>query len=90
MTYFMASVDSIEDNTSFAKKNAASFPILADATKVMARAYGVLSSGGLAQRWTFYIDPQGIIQKIDKSVNPRTAGSQLVENLTALNVPRQH
>jgi peroxiredoxin Q/BCP len=87
VAYFMASVDSLQDNTTFAAKNDASFPILADPSKVMTNAYGVLSRGGFAQRWTFYIDPQGIIRQIDKRVNPRTAGSELVKNLKALNVP---
>jgi peroxiredoxin len=56
----------------------------------MAEAYGVLSGGGLARRWTFYIDPQGIIRQIDKTVNPRNAGTALVANLKALNVPPTH
>jgi peroxiredoxin Q/BCP len=86
----MASVDKLEDNTTFAQKNNASFPILADPSKVMAEAYGVLSGGGLARRWTFYIDPQGIIRQIDKAVNPRNAGTALVANLKALNVPPTH
>ena len=54
----------------------------------MSEAYGVLGSHGFANRWTFYIDAEGVIQKIDKNVNPRTAGTQLVANLEALNVPR--
>jgi peroxiredoxin Q/BCP len=83
----MASVDSLEDNSTFAAKNNASFPILADPDKVMTEAYGVLSGSGFAKRWTFYIDPQGIIRQIDKAVNPRTAGTTLVKNLKALNVP---
>jgi peroxiredoxin Q/BCP len=83
----MASVDSIEDNSTFASKNNASFPILADPAKVMTKAYDVLSGSGFARRWTFYIDQAGIIRQIDKSVNPRTAGKTLVKNLKALNVP---
>ncbi len=83
----MASVDSLEDNTAFAEKNDATFPILADPTKDTARAYGVLSAMGFAKRWTFYIDPQGQILKIDRDVNPRTAGENLVTNLQALGVP---
>ncbi len=74
----MASTDSIEDNTAFAKKNAATFPILADPNKQMCDQYGVLSERGYARRWTFYIDADGIIQKIDKSVKPSTAGKDLV------------
>jgi len=83
----MASVDSVADNTGFAKKNKATFPVLADPTKQTARAYGVLGSHGFANRWTFYIDPEGVIVKIDKNVNPRSAGKQLVANLNALGVP---
>ncbi len=83
----MASTDSLEDNTAFAKKNGATFPILADPDKSVARAFGVLSGLGYAKRWTFYIDPEGNISKIDQDVNPRTAGADLLANLKALNVP---
>ena len=88
VAYFMASTDTLEDNTAFAEKNEATFPILADPGKTMSEAYGVLAPKGYAQRWTFYIDPDGIIRKIDKEVNPAEAGRQLVANLEALGVPR--
>lgn len=80
----MASTDSLADNTGFAEKNNASFPILADPEGTMCNEYGVLSDSGYARRWTFYIDEQGVIQKIDQSVDPRTAGADLVRNLQAL------
>lgn len=83
----MASTDSEEDNRGFAEKNEASFPILSDPSKETARAYGVLSTSGFAKRWTFYIDGDGVVVRIDKDVNPRSAGVDLVENLTALDVP---
>jgi peroxiredoxin Q/BCP len=83
----MASTDSEEDNRGFAEKNEASFPILSDPSKETARAYGVLSASGFAKRWTFYIDAEGVVVRIDKDVNPRSAGVDLVENLTALDVP---
>ncbi|MDA9050626.1 peroxiredoxin family protein [Pseudomonadales bacterium] len=89
VAYFMASVDSLEDNKAFAEKNGASFPILSDADKQMSQAFGALSPGGLARRWTFYIDRQGIVRKIDKAVSPRTAGAELVKNLQALKAPRR-
>lgn len=84
VAYFMASTDNIEDNTAFANKNSASFPILADPEKGMCESYGVLSARGYAQRWTYYIDLDGIISKIDKTVDPKTAGVQLVDNLESL------
>ena len=80
----MASTDTPEDNKGFAEKNNASFPILSDPGKDMCNAYGVLSARGYAQRWTYYIDRDGLISKIDKEVNPREAGKQLVANLKAL------
>ena len=85
----MASTDSIEDNTAFAKKNGATFPILSDAGKSMTGAFGVLSDGGYARRWTFYIDMDGIILKIDKSVRPSSAGKDLVANLHQLAFPKR-
>lgn len=88
VAYFMASTDTLEDNTAFAEQNAATFPILADPAKTLSEAYGVLSERGYARRWTFYIDPEGVIRKIDKEVDPAEAGRQLVANLEALGVPR--
>lgn len=85
----MASIDSIEDNTGFAEKNMATFPILADPKKEMCKAYGVLSERGYAKRHTFYIDINGIIRKIDTSVSPRSAGADLVRNLAELGFPKQ-
>lgn len=84
----MASTDTPEDNRGFAEKNEASFPILSDPTTAMPEAYGVLSERGYARRWTFYIDAEGVIRKIDREVDPRTAGEALVANLEALDVPR--
>ncbi len=89
VAYFMASVDSIEDNTAFAKKNEANFPILADPEKAMCEAYGVLSKSGYAARHTFYIDIEGIIRMIDKNVSPATAGKDLVKNLEGLGFPKR-
>ena len=55
----------------------------------MARAYGVLRAFGMyAARHTFYIDRDGTILYIDRSVRPRTAGADLAERLETLGVPR--
>lgn len=85
----MASTDSLADNTAFATKNGASFPILADTTTEVSAAYGVLSEKGYAGRVTFYIDPQGKIVRIDREIKPRTAGADLLATLEALAVPRR-
>ena len=80
----MASVDTLEDNTAFAAEHEANFPILSDPTKEMAGDYDVLMAAGFASRWTFYIDSDGTILKIDKETNPATAGRDLVANMESL------
>jgi thioredoxin-dependent peroxiredoxin len=91
VAYFMISVDTLADNTAFAKKENADFPILADPTKETARKYGVLRSlgalGEVANRWTFYIGPDGKILNIDKKVNPAQSGADIVANLKTYKVP---
>jgi peroxiredoxin Q/BCP len=93
VAYFMISVDSLADNTAFAKKEEADFPILADPTKETAKKYGVLADfskfniGEVANRWTFYIGADGKILDIDKKVNPAKSGEELAARLKALNVP---
>ena len=85
----MASIDSVEDNTGFAKKNGANFPILSDPSKETVIAYGVLHEKGFASRWTFYIDAEGTVIKIDKDVNPATSGATLAQNLEELNFSKK-
>ena len=85
----MASVDFADDNTEFAKRNGANFPILSDPGKEMVNAYGVLGEKGFANRWTYYIDTKGTIVMIDKDVNPVSAGASLVRNLEELNIPKK-
>jgi len=108
VSYFMASVDNVEDNTKFAKatsvtlqgrnggpatvvdKKEADFPMLADPTKETATKYGVLNPGGLANRWTFYIDKAGKISYIEKTVRPATSAEDMVAKLGDLKVPMLH
>lgn len=88
VAYFMASVDTLEDNTAFAAEHEANFPILADPDKGMAAAYGVLGGHGFSNRWTYYIGADGIILKIDKDTNPATAGRDLAQTMADLGFPR--
>jgi thioredoxin-dependent peroxiredoxin len=86
VTYFMASVDPIEDNTRFAAEQNADFPLLSDPKKEVAAAYGVLSERGFASRWTFYIDKNGRIAAIDKAVKPATSAEDMAAKLGELGV----
>jgi len=82
----MISVDTLEDNTRFAKEHDADYPILSDVSKEIANKYGVLSGPGFARRWTFYIAPDGKILHIDKEVKPATSGEDMVARLGELKI----
>jgi peroxiredoxin Q/BCP len=88
----MISTDTLEQNTAFARKENADFPLLADPTQKTANQYGVLKDygsdfGKLANRWTFYIGPDGKILAIDKAVKPASSGEDIVTKLKELKVP---
>ncbi len=85
----MVSVDDAETNTKFAKEHEADFPILANPTKDVATAYGVLSPAGFARRWTYYIGADGKILHIDKQVSTGSAGDDLARKLGELGVKRK-
>ena len=87
-SYFMASVDPLDDNRDFAKKTNADFPMLSDPTKSTAKAYDVLNLFGLASRVTFYIGSNGKILKIDDDINPKTAAEDIAANLKSLNIAK--
>jgi thioredoxin-dependent peroxiredoxin len=90
VTYFMVSVDTLEDNKAFAQKEQADFPLLADPDKKVAAAYGVIPEGKqYASRWTFYIGPDGKILFVDKQVHPATSGEDIVAKLKDLGIAQQ-
>ena len=88
VAYFMASVDTLDDNTAFAAEHEANFPILADPSKDMVDAYGALMGVGVANRWTYYIGADGTVLKIDKETNAATAGRDLVQTMNDLGFPK--
>ena len=92
VAYFMASVDPLEGdqgNQAFATEHDADFPLLSDPDKRTAAAYGVLNDRGLTNRWTFYIDRDGRIAEIDKSVQPATSAEDMLAKLSTLHVARR-
>lgn len=81
-------MDDADTNRRFAESLDADYPILSDADKSVATAYGVLNpDSGYARRWTFYIGPDGKILAVDREVSPRTAGEDVARKLTELGVP---
>jgi len=85
----MISVDNLEDNTRFAKEHDADYPILSDVSKEIANKYGVLGRFGVANRWTFYIAPDGKILHIDKEVKPASSGPDMVAKMAELKFPKR-
>ncbi len=84
VSYFMASVDPLEDNIEFAKQTGADFPMLSDSSKQVAKAYDVLNLFKVANRVTFYISKQGKILHIDENISPKTAAEDIANQLKLL------
>ena len=81
----MVSLDYPEKNAQFAESLELNFPILSDTSKRVAKDYGVLGIAGLyAKRWTFYIDIEGTIRAIERSVSVLNAGKDMARKLAEL------
>jgi peroxiredoxin Q/BCP len=81
----MVSLDSPERNREFAKSVDAKLTLLSDPDGKVAEAYGVLAqSGKYARRWSFLIDPSGVIRRIDREVRPGSYGTDLLRTLGEL------
>jgi peroxiredoxin Q/BCP len=89
VAYFMASVDPLEKNIAFAQEHNAGFPILSDPEKKLVEACGAKHQMGFANRWTYFVDKDGIVVKIDKEVNPQTAGADLARIMGELGFPKK-
>src|SRR5438270_10451522 len=90
VAYFTASNDPVEKNKAFAESLGADYPILSDPDSSVAKKYGVLNAAGTAaQRWTFYISPEGHIPAIDKSVKTDTHGADVAAKMAELGIARK-
>jgi len=62
------SVDDCPAQKAFAQKYGLPFPLVADSSKAVATAFGVLGPRGSARRVTFLIDPNGkVLEVVDAS-----------------------
>jgi peroxiredoxin Q/BCP len=89
--YFMVSVDTPDLNKQFADRDKPNFPLLSDPDKKVATAYGVLGASGYANRWTFYIGPDGKLVKVDteQKNHTLTAGADLAKSFDDLHIPKK-
>jgi len=86
----MVSTDLPEKNERFSSEVGEGFPVLSDTTGKVARAFGVVDAArDFPRRWTFYVDVEGIIRHIDKSVATETAGTDIARRLDALGFPKK-
>jgi thioredoxin-dependent peroxiredoxin len=81
------SVDDSQSHAAFSQKYTLSFPLLADKDGVVAKQYHALLDLGVtkvAKRYTYLINPEGVIAKIYLSVNPATHSQEIVDDLSKL------
>jgi peroxiredoxin Q/BCP len=82
------SVDDVASHKAFSEKHSLPFPILADAERKTAGAYGTLMKylgvHELARRDTFIIDPQGRIAKHYVKVDPKGHSKTVLADLKQL------
>ncbi len=71
------SIDSPPANAEFAKQIGVTFPLLSDMTRKVSKEYGILNEEAqFANRTTFVVDKQGLIQHIEEgrsAVDPTNA-----------------
>ena len=85
--YFAASCDTVETNTKFAESLDLDYPILSDPEKKTAEEYGVVTATReLPFRWTFFIGKDGKILYVEREVQPRDHGRQILAKLAELKV----
>ena len=91
MAFFSDSVDTPDTNKAFAQSLGIDYPLLSDADKSVAMAYGVVDADQpFPSRWTFYIGADGRILYIDKLVSPATHGKAIAAKLAEIGIPRRH
>jgi peroxiredoxin Q/BCP len=78
------SVDDTESHAEFSKKYHLPFPLLADKTTETADRYGALMNLlfiKVARRYTFLIDPKGVVGKIYLTVEASRHSQQIIDDL---------
>ena len=75
------STDDIVSHRTFEKAHKLNFLLLADTTKTVSAAYGVLKREGYNQRATFVVDKQGLLKAIFTNIKPETHVAELIKAL---------
>lgn len=78
------SLDSPESHRRFREKHGLNFPLLTDEGGEAAKALGVLSERGVANRVTFLLDPSGRIEQVYPEVSPETHADEILQDAKTL------
>lgn len=79
------SADDQASHAAFSQKYSLPFSLLADPERKIIEAYGVkVPIVGVAKRWTFIIDKQGVIQRIISDVDTQKHDQQVLAQLKGL------
>ncbi len=89
MAIFAASCDSVKKNTKFAKELELDYPILSDPNRKVATAYGVVDdSRKIPRRWTIFVGKDGKVAHIEKDVDTKAHGKQVLKKLAELKIEK--
>jgi len=77
------SADSVDSHAEFCDSEGLKFPLLADTTGEVSKAYGSWL-GNLSVRHSFIIDPKGILRATFVKVNPVIHSTEVLSRLTEL------
>ena len=81
-----ASLNVVDDNAAFARKNGFAFPLLCDTDRSIGIAYGACDDvkDRYAKRISFLIDEQGIMTRVYDSVDPRDHAAQVLADVMGI------
>ena len=79
------SSDDSDSHVEFAQEHGLPFLLLPDEDHTLARAYGVKTTFGLAERVTFLIDRAGRVARVYDDVTPKKHAAEILADLRAMN-----
>lgn len=85
MTIYAVSLDDVVSLARFAKEEKLGFRLLSDPDGSAAKKFGVLRRGGrFARRVTFVLDEKGVLRHVNRKIDVRIHGVQVVELIRKL------
>ncbi len=77
------SMDTVEEQAAFHKKHGLKFSLISDKAGTITESFGAkMPMMAMSKRWTFILDDQLIIRKVDHEVDPVTDAVKVAEFIT--------